>query len=247
MIPRPFALVGFGFALALLVLSFFDGAVYVLVPSAVCVLVLCLAVKQLEKRGIYAVAMLSVLLACFCFNVRETYTYTPATELAGEGRAVHAQLVSNPVKTDGTWRYTLKVLSVDGKAVNCKMALSSNEAVDAQPYDFVDFSGEVISIEQINPDIKNYYKSKNIFLVSYGFDDVSVTPCADKPIGRHLLKINAYLSGRIRTLLDGEAAAIAAGMLTGDKTGISEFTERHFSRTGLYVLLENMPTIIEYA
>ncbi len=233
MIRRPFALVGFCFVLSLLALSLSDGALYVLSVSAVCILLLCIGAKPLEKRGVYAVAMLSVLLACFCFNVRETYTYTPAVKLTGENKAVHAQLVSNPVYSDGTWRYTLEVLNIDGEAVNCKMVLSSKDAVEALPYDFVDFSGEIISIEQINPDIKNYYKSKDIFIVSYGFDSVSVQPCENKPMGYYFLKANANLCGRLRSALDGDASALAIGVLTGNKIDIPRRIQNSFSKTGL--------------
>lgn len=233
MIRRPFALVGFAFALTLLAVNLFNGSVFVFVSVGGCILLMCLLMKTINQRGVYAVAMLAVLLACFCFNVRETYTYKPVVELAGENKAVHAQLVSNPVYSEGTWRYTLKAFSFDGEAVNCKMVLSSKDAVEAQPYDFIDFSGEIISIEQINPDIKNYYKSKDIFLVSYGFDSVSVQPCENKPIGYYFLKANAYLCSRLRAALDGDASALAVGVLTGNKTDISQRLQNSFSKTGL--------------
>ena len=114
MIRRPFALVGFVFALTLLAVNLFNGSVFVFVSVAVCIFLMCILLKTINRRGVYAVAMLAVLLACFCFNVREIYTYKPVVELAGENKAVHAQLVSIPIYSEGTWRYTLKLFSVDG-------------------------------------------------------------------------------------------------------------------------------------
>lgn len=234
MILRPFALVGFSFALSLLALALFDGALYVLPMSAVCILLLCIGVRRLEKRGVYAVAMLAVLLACFCFNVRETYTYRPAVGLAGENVAVRAELVSNPVYSDMRWSATLRVISVDGKAADCKLAVRSEELIDAQPCDVLEFTApRLFSTEEIDPEIKNYYKSKNIFLVCYNMEEFNVIPTQSRTAEYFLLKINSFLTQRLDLLLNGDEGALAVGILTGNKADLPHNIKADFSKSGL--------------
>ena len=234
MILRPFALTGFTLAAVLLALNLMGGgAVLVFAAAALCILVLCVALKPLKRRGVYAVAMLSVMLACAWFTAYETYVYTPNTLLAGSGVSVRAQLITNPIYSDGVWNSTLKVLSIDGKAAECKMNLRSEDYFEAEPYDTLNFTADVISIEDVDKSIQNYYKSKRIFLISYGFTDLAVEPCAEKPVGYYLLKANSFLKSELNNALDGDAAALAVGMLTGDKTGINRLTQKQFSKTGL--------------
>lgn len=233
MILRPFALIGFSFALTLLAINLFDGLAFSFAAAAACILLLCALLKQVKKRGVYAAAMLAVMLACAVFNFQETYVYQPCIALSGENVHVRAQLISNPVYSDGGWNCTLKVNSIDGKEADCKMAVWSQDFFEAEPYDTVEFNAQVKNIESLTENRKNYYKSKNIFLICYGFDESKVIPCEDKPVGYYLLKANAYLTGRIKTLINGDQAALAAGMLTGDKADISYRVERQFSKTGL--------------
>ncbi len=233
MILRPFALIGFSFAAVLLALILAGDAVWIFAATAGCILLLCAFLRPLEKRGAYAAVMLCVLLACAFFTVYENYSYQPACNLAKSSAVVRAQLVSNPVCSNSHWSATLKVISVDGKEADCNMALYSDKEIEAQPYDILEFSAETVSIEEINPEIKNYYKSQKIFLVCYGFDNMRIEPCEKRPPGYYLLSVNSFLTKRLEAVLDGETASLAEGMLMGDKTGISAYTQKQFSKSGL--------------
>lgn len=233
MILRPFALVGFSLALTLLAINLADGSVFVFAAAAVCILLLCVFLKPIKKRGVYAVAMMSVILACASYTCAQEYRYKPAVKLVGENAAVCAVVASNPTYSESRWSTVLKVISIDGTAADCKMFVYSDEEILAEPYDQIEFTAEVFSIEDIDSDLRNYYKSKNIFLLCYGLGDIKATPCGQKPIGYYLLKANAYLCARLKAMLSAEASPLAVGMLTGNKSDIPRYTQRQFAKSGL--------------
>ncbi len=233
MIARPFALVGFSLALALIALNLVEGAAIVLAAFAFCSLIICVLLKSFERRGMCAAVMLSVLLACAVFSVHEAYAYAPSVSVAGDERNISAKTVSLPSKNQSGWSYILDVEKIDGIAAEGKLFLTVEQPLDADVFDTIAFTGDIISVESCAADILAYYKAKGIFWQCSGVTEYSVIPCAVKPLGYWLLSAKAYIIQRINSLMHGDSAALAVGMLTGDTGFLSNGAYVAFRRTGL--------------
>ena len=233
MISRPFALVGLSFTLALAVLNLIDGASFVLVLFALCSLVVCIFCKGFERRGVYSVVCLSILLACSVFGLYESYIYSPALELVGREKEVLAQIVSLPVKGTSSWNYILKVEQIDGAACSGKLLFSVENPLDASAYDRISFVGRINSIENYPEDLTAYYKAKGVYWQCADCTEYKISPCTKKPFGYWLLEAKEYIRDRFAGLMQGDSAGLAIGMLTGDTDLLSDSAYSDFRRSGL--------------
>lgn len=233
MILRPFALVGFSFTLTLFALNLFDGYTGAVAVSAVSCLVICAFAKQFRSRAKVAISLLCVLCACLVFNLYESSSYNPALSMAGSGKHIKAQIISLPERSQKGWFYTVKSSEIDGAKAEYKISLFSKELLDAEPYDEIEFTAELYSIEESGGESISYYKAKGIFLQCFWHSETEINSVSDKPIGYYFLKAKAYAVQRLGFLMDNETAALAAGMLTGDKSGLSSETREAFARAGL--------------
>ena len=228
MIARPFALAGFSFVFALLALNLVQGSTAVVLPAAAACLLLCLLIRKLPGRRVYAVSMLCVLAACACFHGWESFVYKPALSLCGENVNIHATVVSNISQSSaGYYSCTLKT---DG---GLKLRFASSDKPLFEAYDTVDFSGMVYEIGGECDDVRTYYKAKSIFLGCSTKNEISVTRRSENSLGFFALSAQSHIVSTLMRLLPGENGAVAAAMVTGDKTGVSSKTRSGFAACGL--------------
>lgn len=233
MISRPFALIGFSFTLTFLALNLFDGAVPVVCFSAIACMIICFFARSMESRFKVVISMLCVVCACAVFSLNESYVYQPALQKAGSEKTVKAQIISLPEKSEKGWFYTVKSSEIDGEKAEYKISFFSRELLDAEPYDKIEFTAELYSIEESDSETVSYYKAKGIFLQSFWHSEAKVIHTQEKPLGYYFLMAKSYAVQRLNSLMSKETAGLAAGMLTGDKSGLDSETRNAFSRAGL--------------
>ncbi len=236
MISRPFALVGFSFTAALIALNLFEGAQYTLIPFALGSLVVCAFLKRMLRREAVAVAMLSVIFAVAVFLWRENFLYQPSMALAQDGAEVVAKIVSLPQAQSSGIQYILEVEQINSVAFSGRIMLLSELPLDAQPYDTIRFTADLSSVSTAG-DFENYYKARDVFWRCYELSDYDVTECSLRPVGYYFLKAKEYMLFRINSLMSGDEAALAVGMLTGDTSALSNYAYASFRSTGIVHVL----------
>ncbi|MBQ7101440.1 MAG: ComEC/Rec2 family competence protein [Clostridia bacterium] len=231
MISRPFALIGFSFTLTFLALSLFEDSALVISVSAAACLIICFFAKRLKGRWTAEIFLLCVICACLWFSLHDSFVYKTAVNYAGSNTQVTARIISLPERSEKGWFYTLKSSEIGGEKAEYKISFFSKELLDAEPYDEISFRAELYSIDA--SEAQSYYKPKGIYLQSFWHSKSVITKAADRPIGYYLLKAKDYAVKRLGTVMGGEEADLAAAMLTGDKSGLSDETVAAFSRAGL--------------
>ncbi|MBQ3497856.1 MAG: ComEC/Rec2 family competence protein [Clostridia bacterium] len=231
MISRPFALVGFSFVFALMVLSLVPDGVAVLVACAVALIAVAVFIKRLSGRAEYAVCGLCVLAACICFNFAGTATYNSALRFVGEELEIKAE-VEDIESTDTNTYYMLSTLSIGGIETGQKLRLRQKEPLDIDIGDSVELVGNISRIGQ-NEESHNYYKSKGIFLRCESDNITAVNPKDKKPIEYYIYTLRQSAGENLLKFVGEEVGGLAVGMLTGDKVHLSPLVNNSFRACGL--------------
>lgn len=232
MIPRPFALIGFSVALTLLFLNLFEGVMVAVLIAAVGCLAVCLCARGFTYKAKTTVVLLSVIIACALFGINEKYIFGEAVFLSGKNADIRATIVSLPEKGSTGWFYTIRAEYINGNETKQKIELFCNELIEAEPYDEIEFTGDIyVSDSAVNN------KADGVFLNCFRHDTISVFTSESTSPGYFLLKAKEYVSQRLYMLMPNEEAAVAVGMLTGDKSGFDSDTKEHFRKAGLSHIL----------
>ncbi len=231
MISRPFALVGFSFVFALLVLGIVPDGVAVLAVCAVALIAVAVFVKKLSGRAEYAVCGLCVLAACISFNFAETVLYAPAQSFAGDDLAVRAEV--EDIETSGTnTYYILRASHIGNAETEQTLRLRQKVPLDISVGDGIELTGDISQIGQ-NEESHSYYKSKGIFLRCESDDITAIIPADKKPIEHYVYSLRQRVNVILPELVGEEVGGLAVGMLTGDKALLSPRVNNDFRACGL--------------
>ncbi len=231
MISRPFALVGFSFVFALLVLGIVPDGVAVLAVCAGALVAVAIFVKRLSGRAEYAVCGLCVLAACISFNFAGTATYNSALGFTGDELEIKAEVIDIE-STDTNTYYTLSTLSIGGVGTEQKLRLRQKEPLDIDIGDGIELVGDIKQIGQDTQSHK-FYKAKGIFLRCESDNIIKIIPTGEKPIEYYIYTLRQSISARLYECIGEEAGGLAVGMLTGDKAMMSPIVNNAFKVCGL--------------
>lgn len=231
MITRPFALVGFSFVFALLMLGIADGSAAVVAAAAGCCLLLSFAFHRFFAWKTLAVSMASVLVACLLYEGTEQLVRKPALSLCGEDRRIEAVVLPDTGSTNKNRYQTIKATGVDGEPCSCKLYLYSDEPLEAQPYDTLSFVGKIGALGSGVPSLTQ--KADKIFLTAYTEGRVSVKTGNRHSLGYVIYSLRHGIQSCVRNLIKGNEGGLAAAMITGDKSGLSNKVRNDFASCGL--------------
>ncbi len=226
--PRPLAVIGITFFFTLTVLCISgDSYVLPLLCISVAGAVIFLLVKQSRKQAVLPCAAITMAAACLLFAATYERDYIPAISAAGSNVTVEAEIVDLPYTKDGKYKYTLK------DAEDRKILLTSKKKLRAKPYDTLKFTGDVYVLGGDNDEIKDYYRSKSVWLGAYTSGEIAVKSSIDRPLMFHVLMLRKHILDSVTKYLPGDEGGIVSAILLGNRSYISHSTIVGFSDTGV--------------
>lgn len=242
---RPLAVIGFTYILTLLAASFLAPAV----AAALAALFAAGAVGCLfafrggqARTAALALGVSAVALAANC--VYTAIRYDPAAALASETATVTGTIVELPQRYTNETVYLVQTKTIDtgggAKQFSTRMRVSFSNALDAKPYDTVTFQAKLSLPPEDNGfgySSRAYYRSKGVFLFAKPTGSAEVTANPNPPPMYYALRLRQYLTAAVSGPVGGQPGALAAGVLLGDITGLSDTIRQSFTTDGISHIL----------
>lgn len=204
------------------------------VMAAACLLIaLPVIMHKKRDRLRYILLTIGVGVGCLWFGVFTAANALPKEKYDGQEIGFTATVISYPVEED--WGVTFALRMDSGSAQGHTMyAMTDLYYVNLKPGDRL--TGTATMKAALSQSDSSYYTANGEFL--FGWVDVSnVTAVGEVPLGYFPQWLGHTLKQTIRTLLPGEEGALLQGLLTGDKSALSDDTYSDFRRTGMAHLL----------
>ena len=235
---RPFAVVGFTlfFVLVLVLYAGQKAAAAVLAAAAVA-FVICVIFKSTRRDFVLPTACISVVAACL-LGMSAGLVPQEAEELfAGSEHRVRACAVSLEEKSGGRFYTVVKTSEIDGREYELKIRLSSEIPLGADPYDCIEGDFMLYNLGENSRQSRNYYLSQNVFLGGYRVGEISVFDSSEKTIGYHVLMLRKGIRDSLNEKMQGSRGALAAALLIGDRSALSDEISDDFSSAGISHLI----------
>lgn len=269
---RPLFLIGFSSLWSVLLVSLVsDGAAIIMLIASAILFLLTVAVKSTRREKLFPVVFASVTLISALFLLKTYFAYYPVASLCGKTYTITGRVVEvsgknssdsyvctvSVEKIEETGTKSTSSKTTDTKSVTDKLPKSFKVRLTSKTYegrinDRVSFKGKLSIpgdfLREKDPraaaGMKNYYKSKDIFVMTTAFSGVSVLEkqkdlkggISDK-ISELVYKIRNHVKEAARRYIAGRYAGILNGMLIGDKSEIDDGIYENFKAAGVVHLL----------
>ena len=223
------AIIGFSILFSLGAADKMSDTLSLIVAAACFVMsVFLLLFKRFRKVPLYSVVLLSISFGLLYFSL-----YSQSADLKIELNAVHTvegEISQFPQEKYEKYYYILENVKIDGENIDAKARISSEKKLSAQMHDTV--KAACFVYENKNAD---YYLSKEIYLSASISDSENVEIISRNK--KSLKYCFEYLRSNIITSLTKyipkDEAAFLCGILTGDKSEISNSLYIDFKKLGL--------------
>lgn len=231
---RVFAFIGFTVAVTLIVLNVIDFKYsYFVLIAAVTLFAVSLLFKLFRNGKVVPVVLGSVIFASCLFIIAYNSTYIPQNQLDNRQLEVTMRIVSSPEeRTGGGYQYTAEINSVQSENApqNFKIRLYSDAELGVDSYTDFDATVRLYSIADNAFDSYGTF-GDNIFL-NGKIVRISQVYQQEKTLGYYFLSIREGVEKILEMGFDGDALALATGILLGDKVLISEKLTEEFQICG---------------
>lgn len=269
---RPLFLIGFSSLWSMLLVSLVsDGAAVIMLIASAILFLLTVAVKSTRREKLFPVVFASVTVICAFFLLKTYFVYYPVAGLCGKTYTITGRVVEvsgknssdsyvctvsvekiEEIGTESTKIKTTGTESETGKLPrNFKVRLTS-KTYEGRINDRVSFKGKLSIpgdfLKEKDPraaaGMKNYYKSKDIFVMTTAFSGVTVLEKQDDlkvglsgKISELVYKIRNHVKETAKRYIAERYAGILNGMLIGDKSEIDDGIYENFKAAGVVHLL----------
>ncbi len=263
---RPLFLIGFSSLWALLIITLVppDKAVVAAVGLFVISTVLFFVtvfIKSTRNEKLFPIAFASVALISALFLIKTHFIYNPVTALCGNTYEVTGHVVSVSGKSSSDlYVCTVKVEEIKqagtkntiddsehskNRTKNFKIKLSS-KTYEGKINEKISFAGKLYipgkSFEEDDPrtsaSMVNYYKAKDIFVGVTAYSGVKVHEGGNySKIPEFAYNVRKYIEKTVGEYIAKDYAGVLVGMLTGDKSEISDEIYDSFKTAGVVHLL----------
>lgn len=236
---RPMAIMGFSSLFVLFVCAHFDDRFsFVSIGAGIIILLLTAFIRKFRESVTPFFVAAALIFSGISFEMTTDYKISYADSLTDKEVTLDATVLEEPDFTGTKYYYTLTTNRIDGKDFKVKLRLSASKYIDTEPYDRLRFKVTLYEIGSFSRDIKLYYNSKGIFLGGYvsNYDDdypIEITKPERKPLGYYLYEIRKTVTNRIIDGLPNDYGGVGIGMLTGDKSYISDETMDYIKGAGV--------------
>lgn len=269
---RPLFLIGFSSLWSMLLVSLVsDGVAVIMLIASAILFLLTVAVKSTRREKLFPVVFASVTVISALFLLKTYFIYYPVAGLCGKTYTITGRVVEvsgknssdsyvctvsvekiEEIGTESTKIKTTGTESETGKLPrNFKVRLTS-KTYEGRINDRVSFKGKLSIpgdfLKEKDPraaaGMKNYYKSKDIFVMTTAFSGVTVLEKQDDlkvglsgKISELVYKIRNHVKETAKRYIAERYAGILNGMLIGDKSEIDDGIYENFKAAGVVHLL----------
>lgn len=233
----PFAVIGF--TLFFILAAFFNASTHTAVIMLIiftAALLTSIAVEVLRKNKVLPVAFATGAAAFILLILFNTFIYAPQMELDGKIYDIRAQLTDYPEQKYGKFYYPAKVVDLNGEKVSVKTRIVLNSPAQAAPYDIIEGEFKFYRLGQTNDEILDSYKSSGTYLGAYSTDGeyrLTYPDKSQKPFMSRIAELRAFIKESVYRILPNEYGSLAAALILGDRSGLSENTLSSFSGAGI--------------
>lgn len=153
----------------------------------------------------------------------------PCEALAGSEGVFTATLCEYPVRSDYGGRVTVRLEGLPGKAV----FYGGEELLKLVPGQTIAGRGRFQSAVRVRDEDITRFTSKGVFLLVYGRGGFTAAEGSAGSPRWYPVRLAHAMGRQIETLFQGDAAGFLRGILTGDKTGLTERAYAALSEAGL--------------
>ena len=233
---RPLALIGITYLISLTLLNLIpDNFIRYLVYMFAVLFFISLVFKKLRKSWILPVCFATCLVAAI-IQTANISKINEIKKLNGEEHIVSGKIYDVPYKSGNLYEYTVQIQSIDKtEARPFFVNLKTDSAIDGDIYS--EFTGK-IKFEQILPNLKMYYYSKNIFILGKLSENQNykTTDTYDKDWRYHILKLRQKIISIPKEFLNPDISSVINAVLIGEKNDMPEKIKRDFQKIGVYHL-----------
>lgn len=234
---RPMALLGISFFMSLLMASFLELKMTVVLAALFfAAFLIGLFVKQIRKNRQVMMAIFAAVAAFSMYSVKEMLSYRPLQRWDGQNAALRVETVDMVQDNN---RVTVRVIGGElPKGTRINLWLSGTELYP-KPYDILE--GE-FSLSTPNKNIRSYFKANGIYLngyaAGYGENEIKHIKPDVRPFMYHIIEARRSARNTIMSQknMDGTSGLIA-GIAFGFKQDISPDIEYNFRTVGVSHLL----------
>lgn len=224
---RPMAIMGFSSLSVLFICVYFDDRFsFAAMGIGILLLLSTILFKALRKSIVPFFLAAALILSGASFEILSDYKISYADSLAEREANITATVLDEPDFTGTRYYYVVKTQSIDGEALEVKLRLSSANHLSAEPYDIISAKLTLYEIGSYSRDLKLYYQSKGIFLGgylnNYNEEPVTVIKSEKKSASYYLLMLRKTIEDRVLDKLPNDYGGVVVGMLTGNKSYISD-------------------------
>lgn len=233
--PRPFAVIGITYFMALIVLSrVSENIAAIILIAALVALIPLLLIKSLRENAVFPSACLSLAFAAALLLAANEYVYKPVISLAGSTASLTGIITEKPQRENNRYYYLIKTEEINNEKIKTKIRFSSKTALDVQAYDQITVDAVLYTLGENKADSLRYYKTIGVFLGAYSLnDDVFVESTFKKPLMYHVYQLRQKLSDSILCVLPNENGGLIVALLFGNKTHLSEKAITNFRTIGI--------------
>ena len=203
-------------------------AVIVIMAAAFVLCAVFLIVKK--TRRIVALPVISAVIGLAC-GIHLLYTavaVTPTVEgFCGSDIPITATLTDEPYKNNTKYHYPLRTETVGGEEAHIKLLLTTDKPLDAEPFDTVSFTSDIIPTEY------SYYLTKGYYVSVIGAHGFTVTPRTDAlPLYGYAIRLRQSMRDALDAFLPADEASLCRAVLIGDKYALSPTIRDEFKECG---------------
>ncbi|MGN0533579.1 MAG: ComEC/Rec2 family competence protein [Eubacterium sp.] len=232
---RVFAFIGFTVAITLFMLNLIPNITYYAAGCAVAFLIASLLVKPLRKAKVVPVIMCSIIFACVIFGLNVNMKLAPQLSLDKTSAESTFSIVDIYSEDDnGYYCYTVKASSVnaEGAPQNFNLRLKSKNQLEADFYDNI--TGRLYFSKIGDNAFNSYgYYGDEIFLSARLISSYSVESPAKKPLNYNIIRQRIKIKNLLNDTFGGDVGALAASILIGDKSDLSDEAYSNFKICGV--------------
>lgn len=233
---RPFAFIGFTFALTLLALCVIP--IKAVTPAMLVLLalsVMSLSIKGLRQAKVIPIVLWSMFFACFLLLIVNYNSVLPSKELAGTSAKTTFRIVDLPDYNRETskYSYVIRTTKIDSENApdSIKVKLYSDTEIAGDYYDEISASLDFFAAGSSPFDSYGNY-SKGIYICA-AVREASSVKTTKKPPNYYILKLREKISDAFRENLDKKSAAMSLALITGDKSLMSDKAVGEIRNCGL--------------
>ncbi len=230
---RPFAYIGFSTALTLLFLNVTDIKYIPIIGVALSVFfVTTLILPEYRQEKVFPVCFGFALFACILYITVYYSACAPAQLLSGKEAASVFYITDLPKSGENGYVYIAraKAIMLGGAPQNIKLKIKSEYPIYADAYTLISGKLKFYSVGKTSfSSFGNW--GKGIYLTAY-VDECTINKDCVNPLALSLLNLREDIIGVLCNNIGGDSGALAAALITGDKSALSDGTYFAFKAAG---------------